>query len=447
MSKAFVAFYPQAASIPTPKLKNVSRLRTEHQVYELPDPHPLLNELDKRELDDPSPYLLAIWTPGEAANSIQLPEGRCGSQESGKLCNEKNIPCRTAMRRSFPLNGTYFQVNEAFVLSALTATSSRSFAIRAILWFFLSSASGLVKSPGTIYGEFHDLVELFRIGGKTMLSLCLPAQFMMSLKRLLFHLLPRRPKVLRPRPPQPPPPLNQAMRKKCSSKNLPRKASRPLQVLLVPPPSRQTKKNLSVSGKRVKIASPKKKKLKDLEDTGTTEKTEASKAETETSEEDTEKTPTSKGTPQAQSQAGVSQVQSPVEKMSPIIDLDDESFEKFFENNAKQERTALTSSIESFNSQIESLEAQKKEAKEKLADLSKREASLDQQKQELLKDSKDSQAKLEPLVAEHPSILALKEKAKNTINSVMTAWDTLKANIGDELEIPPSLRHVYVCVA
>lgn len=107
--------------------------------------------------------------------------------------------------------------------------------------------------------------------------------------------------------------------------------------------------------------------------------------------------------------------------------------------NAKQERTALTSSIESFNSQIESLEAQKKEAKEKLADLSKREASLDQQKQELLKDSKDSQAKLEPLVAEHPSILALKEKAKNTINSVMTAWDTLKANIGDELEIPPSL--------
>lgn len=122
-------------------------------------------------------------------------------------------------------------------------------------------------------------------------------------------------------------------------------------------------KEKSVSGKRVKIASPKKKKLKvtplnvypipalfllflpkptqdwnnwfgwqDLEDTGSTEKIEASKAETETSEEDTEKTPTSKGTPQVQSQAGVSQVQSPVEKMSPIIDLDDESFEKFFEN-------------------------------------------------------------------------------------------------------------------
>lgn len=32
MSKALVALTPEAASIPTPKLKNISRLRTEHQV-------------------------------------------------------------------------------------------------------------------------------------------------------------------------------------------------------------------------------------------------------------------------------------------------------------------------------------------------------------------------------------------------------------------------------
>lgn len=32
MSKALVALNPESASIPTPKLKNVSRLRTEHQV-------------------------------------------------------------------------------------------------------------------------------------------------------------------------------------------------------------------------------------------------------------------------------------------------------------------------------------------------------------------------------------------------------------------------------
>ncbi|KAM2079687.1 hypothetical protein ACFX1R_027167 [Malus domestica] len=118
MSKALVALNPEATSIPTPKLKNVSRLRTEHQVYELPDSHPLLEGMDRREPDDPSPYLLAIWTPGETANSIQQPESRCGSQDQNKLCNEKTcfscnsireenlhtvkgtilIPCRTAMR-------------------------------------------------------------------------------------------------------------------------------------------------------------------------------------------------------------------------------------------------------------------------------------------------------------------------------------------------------------
>ncbi|KAM6543171.1 hypothetical protein CsatB_007618 [Cannabis sativa] len=134
MSKALVALNPEAASIPIPKLKNVSRLRTEHQVYELPDSHPLLEQLEKREPDDPSPYLLAIWTPGETANSTQPSARSCSSDQPDKLCDEKTcfscnsiretnsqtvrgtilIPCRTAMRGSFPLNGTYFQVNEVF---------------------------------------------------------------------------------------------------------------------------------------------------------------------------------------------------------------------------------------------------------------------------------------------------------------------------------------------
>ncbi|KAK1309635.1 Protein ROS1 [Acorus calamus] len=65
LSKALVAINPFAASIPMPKLKNVNRLRTEHQVYELPDGHPLSKEMDRREPDDPCPYLLAIWTPGK----------------------------------------------------------------------------------------------------------------------------------------------------------------------------------------------------------------------------------------------------------------------------------------------------------------------------------------------------------------------------------------------
>ncbi|KAJ1263278.1 hypothetical protein BS78_09G171100 [Paspalum vaginatum] len=134
MSKALVAITPEAASIPTPKLKNVSRLRTEHQVYELPDSHPLLEGFEQREPDDPCPYLLSIWTPGETAQSTDAPKTFCNSGETGRLCGSSTcfscnsiremqaqkvrgtllIPCRTAMRGSFPLNGTYFQVNEVF---------------------------------------------------------------------------------------------------------------------------------------------------------------------------------------------------------------------------------------------------------------------------------------------------------------------------------------------
>ncbi|KAK6123033.1 hypothetical protein DH2020_043229 [Rehmannia glutinosa] len=68
LSKALVALGPEVAAHYRPKLKHVERLRTEHHVYELPDSHPLLARL----------------------------------------------PCRTTNRGSFPLNGTYFQVNEVF---------------------------------------------------------------------------------------------------------------------------------------------------------------------------------------------------------------------------------------------------------------------------------------------------------------------------------------------
>ncbi|KAJ1435858.1 Permuted single zf-CXXC unit [Sesbania bispinosa] len=99
-------------------------------LYELPDSHPLLEKMGKREPDDPTPYLLAIWTPGETAYSIEPPERRCESQDSTNLCNDQTcfscnsireansqtvrgtllIPCRTATRGSFPLNGTTFKL-------------------------------------------------------------------------------------------------------------------------------------------------------------------------------------------------------------------------------------------------------------------------------------------------------------------------------------------------
>ncbi|CAN8270051.1 unnamed protein product [Cochlearia groenlandica] len=133
-SKDLVVLSTQASYIPTHKLKTTDKLRTEHHVYELPDSHPILEGFEKRESDDKFPYLLAIWTPGETVNSIQPPERRCLSQESNTLCHEETcfscnstreemsqivrgtilIPCRTAMRGGFPLNGTYFQTNEVF---------------------------------------------------------------------------------------------------------------------------------------------------------------------------------------------------------------------------------------------------------------------------------------------------------------------------------------------
>ncbi|XP_052310261.1 DNA glycosylase/AP lyase ROS1 isoform X3 [Populus trichocarpa] len=102
MSKALVALTAEAASIPVPKLKNVSRLRTEHQVYELPDSHPLLQRLDRREPDDPCSYLLAIWTPGtlcpilagvnsEIKQAMSKPcEMLLGKGSESKLCRVKS---------------------------------------------------------------------------------------------------------------------------------------------------------------------------------------------------------------------------------------------------------------------------------------------------------------------------------------------------------------------
>ncbi|KAK7279492.1 hypothetical protein RJT34_24545 [Clitoria ternatea] len=175
MSKALVALNQEAASIPMPKLKNVSRLRTEHCVYELPDSHPLLEGWDTREHDDPGKYLLAIWTPGETANSIQPPESKCSSQEeSGQLCNEREcfscnsfreansqivrgtilIPCRTAMRGRFPLNGTYFQVNEVFAdhdssLSPISVPRSWIWNLNRLTVYFGTSIPTIFKGLST----------------------------------------------------------------------------------------------------------------------------------------------------------------------------------------------------------------------------------------------------------------------------------------------------------
>ncbi|PKA55371.1 Transcriptional activator DEMETER [Apostasia shenzhenica] len=82
MSKALVKLTAEAASVPVPDMCGfISPFR-----YELPNSHPLLKEMDLRESDDPSPYLLAIWFPGETAQSTEQPQSCCKSQELGQLC-------------------------------------------------------------------------------------------------------------------------------------------------------------------------------------------------------------------------------------------------------------------------------------------------------------------------------------------------------------------------
>ncbi|KAK6936157.1 hypothetical protein RJ641_033187 [Dillenia turbinata] len=93
VSKALVAITSEAVSIPTPALKYVSRLRTEHQVYELPDSHPLLKDLEPRQPDDPCPYLLAIWaTTGEPSTLSSPAKESCHCGELEELCTDKMCP-------------------------------------------------------------------------------------------------------------------------------------------------------------------------------------------------------------------------------------------------------------------------------------------------------------------------------------------------------------------
>ncbi|TQE07937.1 hypothetical protein C1H46_006470 [Malus baccata] len=117
-----------SAPVPTsraPRSKRMNQFRTKHQVYELPDAHHILKGLERREPDDPCPYLLVVWSSGKLSNPVGSTEGQTACfDENGQFLGGNGedtaqtvlgtilIPCRTAMRGTFPLNGTYFQANE-----------------------------------------------------------------------------------------------------------------------------------------------------------------------------------------------------------------------------------------------------------------------------------------------------------------------------------------------
>ncbi|CAN6238182.1 unnamed protein product [Urochloa humidicola] len=146
--KDLVVINPKSSFAPNKKLKNVGRLRTEHDAYVLPDDHVILEEFEERVPEDLCPYLLVV---------ISCPDDY--TVEGTVL-----IPCRTANRGKFPLNGTYFQANEVF---ADHSSSRRPITIprecigmldRSIVYFG-SSIHSITRGQTR-----HDIEECFKKG-------------------------------------------------------------------------------------------------------------------------------------------------------------------------------------------------------------------------------------------------------------------------------------------
>nr|XP_043630507.1 protein ROS1A-like [Erigeron canadensis] len=122
VSQALIAVSSGEASSSISTRRFAERFRTEHKVYELPDSHPLVQTMVKRDPDDGLPYLLAIWPLGETLNALVKEKEKChplissDSREEGEemVFGTLLVPCRTATRGSFPLDGTFFQTNEVF---------------------------------------------------------------------------------------------------------------------------------------------------------------------------------------------------------------------------------------------------------------------------------------------------------------------------------------------
>ncbi|KAL6579479.1 hypothetical protein OROMI_009695 [Orobanche minor] len=99
-----------------------------HQVYELPDDHPILDEVDRRDLDDPSPYLFAVWNEGvniEVLYPILHPqESKSAIKLYATVLNliVSHLFVEHNTSGTFPLNGTYFQVNEEKRVSTILYT-------------------------------------------------------------------------------------------------------------------------------------------------------------------------------------------------------------------------------------------------------------------------------------------------------------------------------------
>ncbi|KAL6511257.1 hypothetical protein OROHE_020481 [Orobanche hederae] len=107
VSNALMILNTEFAPVQASKLKNAAYLRAEHQIYELPDRHCVLEGLEERETADSCPYLLVTW-PKENLDKDEF------QYDEETIYGTLLLPVRTAMQGKFPLNGTYFQANEVF---------------------------------------------------------------------------------------------------------------------------------------------------------------------------------------------------------------------------------------------------------------------------------------------------------------------------------------------
>ncbi|KAJ1401755.1 hypothetical protein SESBI_28515 [Sesbania bispinosa] len=141
-STAIVALHADTANIPMPKMKNASRLKTERLVYVLTDNHPLLAKVGELE-------------SSEESTNNNLREEDNDQIVPGTLL----IPCRTAMRGRFPLNGTYFQVNEVFadhasMINPINVPRKWLWNLETRIVYFGTGASAIMR--GLTLKQIHD---------------------------------------------------------------------------------------------------------------------------------------------------------------------------------------------------------------------------------------------------------------------------------------------------
>lgn len=93
----------------------------------------------------------------------------------------------------------------------------------------------------------------------------------------------------------------------------------------------------------------------------------------------------------------------------------------------------ITKKHATLKSTIASLKEQLAMAEQELADLDHDDVSLAKQLKELQSSAVHSQDRFQALLAESPTNLATKAKVESSLNIVVTAWNTFKADVAKAL--------------